>query len=89
MAVQFDSSWTDVPPPVPVPRLPSMSIIGWPRSAVLTEDDRVELLEGWIVPKQIRSPGHDGVLHQVSDLLADDPPGGPLHPRSSGNHDRR
>lgn len=69
MALQFDSPWTDVPPPVPVRRFTVDEYHRLAEIGVLTEKDRVELLEGWIVPKMIRSPGHDGVLHQVSDLL--------------------
>jgi L-ascorbate metabolism protein UlaG (beta-lactamase superfamily) len=32
---------------------------------VLGEDDDVELLEGWIVPKMARTPTHDGVVSMV------------------------
>lgn len=31
-------------------------------AGILTEDDDVELLEGWIVPKMSRNPSHDGTL---------------------------
>jgi len=31
-------------------------------AGILTEDDGVELLEGWIVPKMARNPPHDGTL---------------------------
>jgi Uma2 family endonuclease len=36
---------------------------------VLTEDDRVELLEGWIVPKMIHNPPHDATIELVDDGL--------------------
>jgi len=36
---------------------------------VLTEDDRVELLEGWIVPKMNHNPAHDGTIDLVEDAL--------------------
>ena len=29
---------------------------------ILTEEDRVELLEGWIVPKMNHNPIHDGTI---------------------------
>jgi Uma2 family endonuclease len=32
---------------------------------ILTEDDRVELLEGYLVLKKPHTPPHDGTLHQV------------------------
>jgi len=33
------------------------------------EDERVELLEGWIVPKMTRNPPHDATVAIVDDLL--------------------
>jgi Uma2 family endonuclease len=33
-------------------------------AGILTEDDPVELLEGWIVPKMPRNPLHDGSLER-------------------------
>jgi Uma2 family endonuclease len=36
---------------------------------VLTEDDDLELLEGYLVLKMARSPPHDGTMHQVLDVL--------------------
>ncbi len=35
----------------------------------MTEEDRVELLEGWIVPKMTRYPPHDGTIDLVIFLL--------------------
>lgn len=32
------------------------------RNGILTEDDRVELLEGWLVPKMTKSPRHSTVI---------------------------
>jgi Uma2 family endonuclease len=34
-------------------------------TAVLTKDDRVELLEGWIVAKMPHNPPHDGTISRV------------------------
>jgi Uma2 family endonuclease len=33
---------------------------------LLTEEDRVELLEGWIIPKMVHHPPHDGTLQIVT-----------------------
>ncbi len=38
-------------------------------AGVLTEDDRVELLEGWITPKMTHNPPHDGTLCMVEEAL--------------------
>lgn len=35
----------------------------------LTEDDPVELLEGWIVPKMPHNPRHDSTLDKAEDVL--------------------
>jgi Uma2 family endonuclease len=37
---------------------------------IFTEDDPVELLEGWITPKMPRNPPHDGTLDRAEDALA-------------------
>lgn len=37
---------------------------------MLGENDRVELLEGWIVPKMTHNPLHDGVIQIVSQRLS-------------------
>lgn len=36
---------------------------------LLTEEDRVELLEGWIVPKMNRTPLHDATVELLDDGL--------------------
>jgi hypothetical protein len=36
---------------------------------VLTEDDRVELLEGWIVDKMPHNPPHDGTINRINRRL--------------------
>jgi len=40
------------------------------QTGLLTEDDPVELLEGWIVPKMPRNPPHDGTVAVGRRLLA-------------------
>src|SRR3989440_12679489 len=36
---------------------------------ILTEDDNLELIEGYLVHKMSRNPPHDSTLHEVLDLL--------------------
>ncbi len=57
------------PPPLPVRRFTVDEYHRMGEVGVLTEDDRVELLEGWIVPKMNRSARHDGCLHQTLAVL--------------------
>src|SRR5260221_3114997 len=39
-------------------------------SGVFDEDDRVELIEGWIVPKMPHSPEHDLTIEDLEEQLA-------------------
>lgn len=58
-------------PPVPGP-IRRFSVQEYHRlveAGVLDCDDRVELLEGWIVAKMTRKPPHDAVLAQMAELL--------------------
>lgn len=38
-------------------------------TAILTEDDPVELLEGWIIQKKPHNPPHDSTIDQAQELL--------------------
>ncbi|HEY3963160.1 MAG TPA: Uma2 family endonuclease [Planctomycetaceae bacterium] len=38
-------------------------------NGILGENDRVELLEGWIVPKMTHNPPHDGTIQIISKRL--------------------
>src|SRR5688500_11540548 len=49
-------------PPFPVRRFTVEEYQRMGELGILTEDDRVELLEGWIVPKMNRNPPHDGTI---------------------------
>ncbi len=60
---------TNLPPPFPVRRFTVDEYHRMIQSGILTEDDRVELLEGWIVPKMPHNPPHDSVLDQVQEAL--------------------
>jgi hypothetical protein len=43
---------------------------------LLTEDDNLELIEGYLVNKMARNPPHDGVLQAIQELLTPKPPPG-------------
>jgi Uma2 family endonuclease len=45
-------------------------------AGVLNENDRVELLEGWIVPKMIHNPPHDSAIESVDHALRSHVPEG-------------
>jgi Uma2 family endonuclease len=46
------------------------------RTGILTEADRVELLEGWIVPKMPRNPPHDTSLKLTAQTIDPQTPAG-------------
>lgn len=56
-------------PPYPVHRFSIAEYHRLVEVGLLDEDARVELLEGWIVPKKSRSPLHDAVIHVLLELL--------------------
>ncbi len=45
-------------------------------AGIITEDDNVELLEGWIVPKMGHKPPHDGTIELVAEALRSRLPNG-------------
>src|SRR5437660_7717020 len=53
-------------PPMPVRKFTVAEYHRMIDAGILTEDDNVELLEGWIVPRMARKPPHDGTV-QVSN----------------------
>lgn len=55
--------------PYPVRRFTVAEYHQLAESNVLTEDDRVELLEGWIVPKMIHNPTHDSTIELIDNAL--------------------
>jgi Uma2 family endonuclease len=59
----------DQPPPVPVRRFSVDEYHRIEEIGVLTEDDRVELLEGWIVPKMVHNPPHDGTIQMIAAAI--------------------
>ena len=59
-----------VPPPEPVRRFTVDEYHRMIHAGILKEDDPVELLEGWIVPKMPRNPPHDVSLALTQAALA-------------------
>jgi Uma2 family endonuclease len=57
------------PPPYPVRRFTVAEYEAIARAGILTEDDNVELLEGWIVPKMTKHPPHDSTIDVINYLL--------------------
>lgn len=57
------------PPPYPVARFTVDEYHQLIQMGVLTEDDPVELLEGWIVPKMPRNPPHDNAIELAQEAL--------------------
>ena len=56
------------PPPLPVRRFTVEEYHRLRESGVLTEDDRVELIEGSIVPDMVHNPPHDNAIERRFDL---------------------
>src|SRR5687768_2163868 len=56
-------------PPFPVRRFTVDEYHQMIDAGVLGEDDDVELLQGWIVPKMSRKPAHDSVLDNTRELI--------------------
>jgi hypothetical protein len=71
-APRLPSPWT---PPYPVYRFTVDQYHQMIKAGILTEDDRVELLEGWVVHRMPRNPPHDGTVWLVQTALL------PLLPR--------
>lgn len=56
-------------PPTPVRRFTVAEYHAMIDGGVFAGDDRVELLEGWIVPKMTRKPPHDVAIDLAGDAL--------------------
>ncbi len=57
------------PPPYPVRKFTVREYHSLIQTQVLNEDDPVELLEGFIVPKMPRNPPHDGTIGLIEEVL--------------------
>jgi Uma2 family endonuclease len=70
MSVFTDTSLPPpAPPPYPIHRFSVAEYEELTRIGFLSEDDKVELLEGWIVPKMPKHPPHDGTIDLLVFLL--------------------
>jgi len=56
-------------PPLPVSRLTVDHYVAMFRAGIVTEDDRIELLDGWLVPKAAKTPPHFVASQLVRDWL--------------------
>jgi hypothetical protein len=56
-------------PPLPVSRLTVDHYLAMFRAGIVTEDDRIELLDGWLVPKATKTPLHCLATGLVRDGL--------------------
>ncbi len=65
---QFTGNWYQ-PPPFPVRRFTVEEYHQLIRKGILNEDDPVELLEGWIVPKMPRNPPHDVAINKAQKVF--------------------
>ena len=69
IALQKDGGIARIPP-FPVYRFTVDEYHRLGESGILAEDDRVELLEGWIVPKMNHNPRHDATVDQGDELIS-------------------
>ncbi|MEN6451059.1 MAG: Uma2 family endonuclease [Thermoguttaceae bacterium] len=63
-------------PPMPVCRLSVEMYEEMIRSGIIMEDDAIELLDGWMVPKMTQNPPHILAAEMVRDALHDNVPAG-------------
>lgn len=69
MSISIISFQTPNPPPLPTHRFTVEQYHRMGESGVLTADDRVELLEGWIVKKMNHRPAHGFAVRVLDDWL--------------------
>src|SRR5205823_4195395 len=69
MSIAPRTDWNFVPPPVPVRRFTVDEYHRMIDAGIFGEDERFELLEGWIVYKMTRKPPHDATIELVSEVL--------------------
>ena len=56
-------------PPFPIARFSVEQYHRMIESGAFTEDDRLELIEGWVVQQMAQGPGHEYAVGQGEDLL--------------------
>ncbi|MFV0444864.1 MAG: Uma2 family endonuclease [Planctomycetaceae bacterium] len=57
------------PPPFPIARFSVEKYHQMIESGIFTEDDRYELLDGWLVEQMTKGPGHEFGSGELEDLL--------------------
>ena len=56
-------------PPLPIARFSVEQYHRMIESGAFTEDDRLELIDGWVVQQMAKGPGHEYAVGQGEDLL--------------------
>ena len=69
MSITTPPTWSFPPPGYPLRPFTVDEYERMIRAGILTKDDHVELLEGWIVPKMSRNPPHDVSLDKWQEAL--------------------
>ena len=69
MATVTELELDPTPPPYPVKRFTVEEYHRMIDAGVFADDDRFELLEGWIIPKMSRNPPHDALLMLIQRVL--------------------
>lgn len=70
MATVTEPELDPAPPPYPVKRFTVDEYHRMIDAGVFADDDRFELLEGWIIPKMSRNPPHDALLMLIQEALS-------------------
>jgi len=63
-------------PPLPIARFSVDQYHRMVESGAFTEDDRLELIEGWVVQQMAKGPGHEYAVGQGEELLRAHVPAG-------------
>jgi hypothetical protein len=69
------TNWSQ-PPPFPIHRFTVDEYHRMIQAGVLTEDNPVELLEGFIVPKMPHNPRHDSTIDNIQEIIRNKIPAG-------------
>lgn len=64
------------PPPFPVARFSVEQYHRMVESGAFTEEDRLELIEGWVIEKMAKGPAHEYSVGQLEEFIRDHLPAG-------------
>lgn len=70
------SALSNTVPPFPIARFSVEQYHRMIESGAFTEDDRLELIEGWVVQQMAKGPGHEYAVGKGEDLLRERVPAG-------------